>query len=212
MKSRLIFFYNEFKSIGKISFIPVVVAVFIGIINNIYIKDLGGKYLLIQLFFSTSISFLVSMSFYNFIEEEGKEVFYSFPLNRLRCGILKLLLFWLYFVLILIFCLVLSKINDNSFYIALSYISLQGLFFLSVTYYLCMMTKNITVSIAFIYLYISICFLGRDTIINYVSVLSIYKFVSCLSFEPIKMIVICIVSIVFVIVAQRKFNTLVVVD
>jgi hypothetical protein len=194
---------NEWKSLGISAYIPFLVYILLLFYCRLFRDDQRIIILALQAVLPVMSSWWVVLSFYNLVEEEGKEVFFSYPMNRWWIGIGRCLAFYILHMIItyilIIFCSV-DSVNIINVFIQLA---IQSFFFTGLSFMLVLLTQNTSVSIAIPFGYCTFELLSEGKILSFIN---IYNFKVQFQLAEISMnsniIYILLLSLLFMSIGQ----------
>lgn len=136
--------------------------------------------------------------FYNLVEEDGNEVFFSYPINRWWIGIGRCLSFYMLYIITIYIIILLCGVDIVIIKSVFIQLIIQSFFYVSLGFMLVLITTNTGVSIGLVIGYCTFQLLSQGKVLSFIN---IYNFGS----QPQTIetgIYIVLLSLVFLVIGQ----------
>lgn len=209
MKNKMKIILYDFKEMGLNAFLPIIIATSLGFFCT-YVQGYPDQIMhSFELFIPPFSAWWIIQSFYNYIDETGCEIYFSYPTSRIYIGLVKTLILYFLYLLIIFIPISITKLWETcdifSFYIVLVTLSL---FFSSCGFYLIVHLRNTLLSFGLILIYIAFNILYPRGIILKTSVYFYSTTELDIKMVLSKIILLLILSLIILINAQLHFSEL----
>lgn len=149
----------EIKSMGVSFYVPIILTLFI----TIYLFSISQPEIslvialkLIEFLFVPFSSWWVIYLFYDYFEEDGGEILFSYPVSVINLGIARVMIFVLFYNILLLMVVAAIALNSQQevFINLILQLAPQVIFFSGLAFSLMTFFKDIGISISFIAVYV----------------------------------------------------------
>ena len=210
MKKKIRLLWYDMKEMGISRFLPIVLLGGLFLFSQSLKSNPDGILRMLELFLPSICAWWIIFLFHNYVEDEGAEVFCAYPTSRRFLGIIRVLIFYfLYLVVLLVFLISMCKSGCIKWQILGLYfmqLSVQSLFYGSCGFYFILRTKSTLWSIAMILSIAALTIWGNLPIINSLITLRFYSNEN-MRFENmwLNMVIILCISAFILYQGQRRF-------
>ncbi|GAA0122333.1 MAG: hypothetical protein KID00_02405 [Clostridium argentinense] len=184
--------------------IPFLISLFAVLNNTSYDNAMAAT----EIFVPIASAWITIFAFKDILTEDGSEVVFSYGISRLRLGIVRALIFYLYYIgLLIVYMIILCTIfKMTSFTSFFTHLAIEGLFTTALAFFLMSFTYNCEISLSIIIIYIVSVVLVGHKYLTFFVVLNSKGYMLPLE-EVLSSLYKCMTfTVILFIIGQIKFN------
>ncbi|SDX11048.1 hypothetical protein SAMN05444487_11079 [Marininema mesophilum] len=164
----------DWRSMGVFAYVPLGISIFVFLILLLMGSDLSRVIQFSEMSLPLFASWWSILLMQEFLEQEGNETLFSYPLSRYKMGILRVFLFWGLYILVIAWVIGAKQWVDSpaphffsSLFLQLGY---ESLFYAMVGFLLIVLTKNTVWAMGIMFVYTSTQFLTHGNLIPWLNI------------------------------------------
>lgn len=198
--------YYDFRRLEAFRVIPIAVVCILSLLS---MRSTAEEIVILksmELFLTPLVTWWIVPCFFNYVNEDTREAYLSYPYSRYALGIFRIL-FWsfIYYVLLLAAFLVRAG-RQEGYGLYFLIFMVQVMFYACFSFFLIIYTRNIVLSFGVIWGYVGVQVLDANHRFSGMSVCFYEIFYEGLQAIAMKGIIILVFSMFFMLYAQMRFN------
>ncbi|TCS96882.1 hypothetical protein [Hazenella coriacea] len=164
----------DWKAMGAAAYVPVVTL--LGLIAFFFISPYRGETVsaitFVEILVPIQMSWWSIFLLQEYLQEEGGETLFSYPMSRMKIGFLRIFTFWILFMLMLtLFLGGMSYIYGENYFLSMFVqISYQSFFYTWFAFLVMVFLKNTTWAIGIVFAYATTQILTNGNLISFINV------------------------------------------